>query len=205
MCWLWDKQKIPKTKWKTCEVWNGVDGRASWPAWSLLREMETLPCAKHALCVSWVCSVSSRWQLLLLLTKQITQEGRWFSIKRNYSSFFSFQMGYQVPGWYQSSFTNWARLDKPFHYNWDVQGFNERLFSAAWWLFAGDKTVCLVGDLAHPGGISYALVLPAADKEAMVGEHEILRCCLKAEGCWKPCRKTSACNALGFVCMVCGR
>lgn len=61
---------------------------------------------------------------------------------------------------------------------WGVQGLNEILGFAVWKLFAWDKSVCFGADLAlpSPGGISYASVLPAADKETMMGEHEILCC-----------------------------
>lgn len=54
---------------------------------------------------------------------------------------------------------------------------------AIWKLFTWDKSICLRGD-SHPfsGGISYALVVTAVNKEAKMGEQDVLCCCLKAEG-----------------------
>lgn len=59
----------------------------------------------------------------------------------------------------------------------------EILLCTVWKLFIWDKNICLRGDF-HPfsGGISYASVLTAVDKEVTMGEQNVLCCCLKAEG-----------------------
>lgn len=75
-----------------------------------------------------------------------------------------FQQGYQLPTWYLSPFTNWVRLDKPFHPAGMCKGWTKHCFCAVWKLFTWDKNICLKGDF-HPfsGGISYALVFTGGD------------------------------------------
>lgn len=78
--------------------------------------MKAFPCAKRALACP-VCELSSLGLKLMPVAfaafdKTNKAKGKMILLGE---IFFFFQLGYRVPAWYKSLFTNWARLDKPFH------------------------------------------------------------------------------------------
>lgn len=189
MFWWWHRQKYCKNKIKkTFKAWNGMAGKTSWPSQSLLQETKTFPHAKHA-----------PHELSLLGLKLMTVAFAAFDKTNNamrkmvlcWGNFFFLSSNWGIrclPGIWGHSQTGQGWTS---HFTQDenpttgmfLQGLKEILLCAVWKLSTKDKTICLRGDF-HPfsGGISYALVLTAVDKGVTMEEHDVLCCCLKAEG-----------------------